>query len=83
MNYQNPLEEILYGTTYGKRTFTQFRDQVRESKEENGSLEEDRTRGPKKRKDTVGRMEKSYERRQRKNKIEKLQQDNRLWSGLS
>ena len=83
MNYQNPLEEILYGTTYGKRTFTQFRDQVRESKEENGSLEENRTRGPKKRKDTVGRMENSYQRRQRKKKIEKLSSDEGHWKGLN
>ena len=82
MTYQNPLEEILYGTTYGKRTFTQFRDQIRESEEKNGSLEEDRTRGSKKRTDTVGRMEKSYQRRQREKKIEKLSNDSGHWKGL-
>ena len=82
MNYQNPLEEILYGTTYGKRTFTQFRDQIRESKKENGSLEEDKTRGYQKGKDTLGRMEQSYKRRKREKNIQKLSDYSDHWKGL-
>ena len=82
MNYQNPLEEILYGTTYGKRTFTQFRNQIRESRKENGSLEEDRTRGSQKGKDTLGRMEQSYKRRKREKKIQKFIDNPRHWSGI-
>ena len=82
MNYQNPLEEILYGTTYGKRTFTQFRNQIRESRKENGSLEEDRTRDSQKGKDTLGRMEQSYKRRKREKKIQKLSDYSDHWEGL-
>jgi len=82
MNNQNPLEEILYGTTYGKRTFTQFRNQIRESRKENGSLEEDRTRGSQKGKDTLGRMEQSYKRRKREKKIQKLSDYSDHWEGL-
>ena len=83
MNYQNPLEEILYGPTYGKTTFSQFRGKIRECEIQNESHEEDSTRGPKKRSDTVGRMEKSHERRQREKKIVKLSQDSGHWKGLN
>ena len=81
MNQQNPLEKILYGDTNGKKTFSQFR-QGRETEEGTVSVEENTVRGPKKRKDTVGRMEKSYRRRQRDKKVQKLSDNSDHWSGL-
>ena len=82
MNEQNYLEKILYGDTYGKKTFTQFRKEGM-SQEENHSIEEDTSRSSKKTNDTLRRMEKSTQRRTRDKKIKKLQDNPRHWSGLT
>lgn len=81
MKEQNPLEKILYGETHGKKTFSQFR-QGRETEEETVSVEENTVRGSKKRTDTLERMEKSYRRRQRDKKIQKLSDNSDHWEGL-
>ena len=82
MNHQNPLEEILYGQTNGKKTFSQFR-KGRTTEEENSSLEEDKRDGSSKRKDTLRRMGNSYQRTKREKKIQKLSDNSDHWKGLS
>ena len=81
MNKQNPLEELLYGDTQGKKTFSQFR-KGGETEVENGSVEEDTSTSSKKRTGTLERMENSYRRRQRDKKIKKLSDNSDHWKGL-
>ena len=82
MNKQNPLEELLYRDAQGKKTFSQFR-QRRESEVENGSVKEDTSTSSKKRTGTLERMEKSYQKRQRDKKIQKLKDFSDHWKNLS
>ena len=82
MNNQNPLEELLYGDTQGKKTFSQFRKE-RRLEVENDSIKEDSNRSTKKRTGTLDRMEKSYQKRQRDKKIQKLTNNSDHWRRLS
>ena len=50
---------------------------------ENDSIKEDSNRGTKKRTETLDRMEKSYQKRQRDKKIQKLTDNSDHWGGLS
>jgi len=82
MNNQNPLEDLLYGNTQGKKTFSQFRKE-RCLEVENDSIKEDLNRSSKKRTGTLDRMEKSYQKRQRDKKIQKLTDNSDHWRRLS
>ena len=81
MNEQNPLEQILYGDNYGKRTLSQFREEGRVLREKIERTQKDQNRSTPSGTDTLRRMENSYKRRKRQKKIEKLQSTGE-WSGL-
>ncbi len=72
-NEQNSLQEILYGKTQGMKSFSNFR------KEEKELIE--RRQGERSQ-DTIQRMEKSHQRREREKKIDKLSNNKDHWEGL-
>ena len=73
MKEKNSLEELLYGNNHDMKTFSNF------NKEGEDLVE--RTKG-KGNKDTLKRMEKSYKRRKREQKIDKLSNNQDHWEGL-
>lgn len=81
MYKQNPLEELLYGDTQGKKTFSQFR-KGRNTEIRDSSVEEEKTRDTQKGTGTLERMGKSYKRRKRERKIQKLSDNPNHWKGL-
>ena len=82
MEQQNPLERLLYGDTKGKRTFSRFRKESGILDEKTNRTKKDRTQGSSNGKDLITRMGKSYQKRQRDKKIQKLSDNPSHWKGL-